>query len=332
MTTMCAATIDRYGSGEVIEINRIARPVCGPDQVVVAVRAASVNPYDWHKLTGTPLLMRMTGGVRKPNFRLLGIDVAGVVESVGDNVDDLVAGDEVLGCAEGAFADYVAAERATLVKKPPNVSFEEAAAVPVGALTALQGLRDHGRLRSEQHVLVNGASGGVGTYAVQLAGILGAKVTGVCSTKNVDLIRSLGAEHVVDYTTDDFTKNVNEYDLILDCIGNRKIAHYKRCLSDTGAYIVVGAPKGRVLGPVPHMLRSLIAFKFGSQRAAIFMAQQTPGDLEFFRELLSSGTMRSVIDRVYPFENIAEAFNHLETGHAKGKIIVSISSESLLGR
>lgn len=321
---MRAATINRYGSGEVIEIKEIKRPECGPNEVRVAVRAASINPYDWHQMTGKPLLMRIGGGIKKPKSNRLGLDVSGVVESVGNNIRNLSVGDEVFGCAEGAYAEYVCAKEDTLVKKPANISFEQAAAVPVGALTALQGLRDHGQLKPGQHVLVNGASGGVGTYAVQLAKYLGGKVTAVCSTKNTELVRSLGADYVVDYKKDDFTENNNAYDLILDNMGNRKIAHYKRCLTSAGTYVVIGAPKSKILGPVSHMLKSLIAFKFGSRRAAIFMAQQKRDDLELFSELLLAGTIKSVIDKTYPFDEISEAFDHLETGHARGKIVISI--------
>ena len=240
--SMRAATIDQYGSPEVLKVTEVKRPQCGPDEILVVVRAASVNPYDWHKMTGTPLLLRIEGGWSKPKSNQLGIDVAGVVEFVGENITKFAVGDEVFGCAEGTFADYVSVKNDTLVHKPDNISFEEAAAVPIGALTAVQGLRDHGQLKPGQHVLINGASGGVGTYAVQLAKYFGADVTGVCSTKNIELVKSLGADHVVDYTTDDFTENNKEYDLILDSMGNRKISHYKRCLKPLGTYVVIGAP------------------------------------------------------------------------------------------
>ncbi len=322
--TMRASTIDRYGSADVLTVKEIERPQCGPDEVIVAVRAASLNPYDWHNMTGTPLLMRLGGGWRTPKSNVLGLDVAGVIESVGQNVTRFAAGDEVFGCAAGAFAKYVSVKADTLVRKPANISFEEAAAVPVAALTAVQGLRDHGRLTQGQRVLINGASGGVGTYAVQLAKHFGAEVTGVCSTKNVEMVRDLGADHVVDYKADDFTARGIEYDLILDNIGNHKISHYKRCLSPSGSYVVVGAPKGRVFGPLQHMIKALLAFKVGTRRAAVFMAQQTPSDLELFSELLDSGAMRSVIDTVYPLDEIAAAFRHLETGRARGKIIVTL--------
>ena len=320
---MRAATIGRYGSADVIAVEEIERPQCGPDEVLIAVRAASVNPYDWHMMTGTPLLMRLQGGWRTPKSRLLGVDVAGVIESVGESITKFAVGDEVFGGAAGAFADYVGVKDDTLVHKPANISFEEAAAVPIGALTAVQGLRDHGRLEQGQRVLINGASGGVGTYAVQLAKHFGAEVTGVCSTRNVEMVRGLGADHVVDYKADDFTANDIEYDLILDNVGNRKISHYKRCLSPSGSYVVVGGPKGRVLGPVWHMVKALLAFKVGKRRATAFIAKHTLGDMELFRDLLASGVMRSVIDTVYPLDETAKALRHLETGHARGKIVIT---------
>lgn len=320
--TMRAVTIRRYGSPDVIAVSEIERPTCGPDEVLIAVRAASVNPYDWHMMTGTPYLFRLQGGWRRPKATQLGVDVAGVVTAVGENTSRFAVGDEVFGGVAGSFAEYVAAKDDVLARKPANISFEEAAAVPVGAVTAVQGLRDHGRLEAGQHVLINGASGGVGTYAVQLAKHLGAEVTGVCSTRNVDMVRELGADQVVDYTTDDFTTHGAQYDLILDNVGNRKMSHYKRCLSPTGSYVVVGGPKGRVLGPLVHMLKAFAAFKFGKRRAALFMARHTRSDSELFRDLLASGAMRSVIDTVYSLDDAAAAVRHLETGRARGKIII----------
>ncbi|MCG8459445.1 MAG: NAD(P)-dependent alcohol dehydrogenase [Holophagales bacterium] len=321
--TMRAATFDCYGSPDVIKVEEMERPRCGPGEVLVAVRAASVNPFDWHRMTGTPYLVRMQGGWTRPKSRQLGIDVAGVIVSAGENVTRLAVGDEVFGSVVGAFAEYVAVQEDGLVPKPAGITFEEAAAVPTGALTAVQGLRDHGRLEPGQHVLINGAAGGVGTYAVQLAKHFGAEVTGVCSTRNVGMVRGLGADHVVDYTTDDFTADRSEYDLILDNMGNRRIAHYKRCLSPTGTFVVVGGPKGRLLGPLLHMAKVFLAFRVGQRRAALFMAQNSLDDLELFRDLLDSGAMRSVIDTVYPLDQTTAAVRHLETGHARGKIIIT---------
>jgi NADPH:quinone reductase-like Zn-dependent oxidoreductase len=320
---MRAVTFDRYGSPDVVRVSQIPRPSCGPDDVVIAVRAASVNPYDWHMMTGTPLPMRLQGGLRTPKAQVLGVDVAGVVEEVGANVDQFSAGDEVFGGATGGFAEYASVNVDTLVHKPENLSFEQAAAVPVGALTAAQGLRDHGQIQQGQHVLINGAAGGVGTYAVQLAKHFGARVTAVCSTRNVDMVRGLGADHVIDYTTEDFTATGTTYDLIFDNIGNRKVSEYKRCLTPTGSYVVIGGPKGKVLGPIKQMLKAAVGFKMGSRRATSFIAEHRRDDMELFRDLLASGELKSVIDTVYPLEETAAALRHLETGHARGKIIIT---------
>lgn len=322
-TAMRAATIDRYGPADVITVKEVARPQCGPDEALIAVRAASINPQDWHNLTGTPLIMRLGNGLRRPKVSLLGVDVAGVVEAVGENVSKTFSvGDEVFGAGAGTFAEYVSVKGDRLVHKPAHLSFKEAAAVAVGALTAMQGLRDHGRIARGQRVLINGASGGVGTYAVQLAKHFGAEVTGVCSTRNVEMVRELGADHVIDYSKDDFTAQAKQYDLIFDAVGNRKMSHYKRCLSPAGCYVVITGPKRPILGPLSHMLKAFLAFKVGTRRAAPFIAAINHSDLELCQTLLASGEMRSVIDAVYPLDNIAEAFHHLETGHARGKIIV----------
>lgn len=318
------ATHEEYGCVDRIEIRETECPACEPNEVLIEVRAASVNPYDWHNLTGTPLLVRLGNGFRRPKSGMLGIDVAGVVKGVGKGVRRFEVGDAVFGCAKGSLAEVACAEEELLALKPENVSFEEAAAVPVGALTAVQGLRDHGQLESGDHVLVNGASGGVGTYAVQLAKYFGAHVTGVCGPNNVEMVKRLGADHVVDYTNADFTTNLEVYDLILDNVGNRRMSHYKRCLSSRGRYVVVGGPKGKLLGPVLHMIKALIAFKSGTRRASVFMAQQVGSDIGLFSELLASGAIKTEIDSVHPFEKIHSAFKRVETGHASGKVIVTM--------
>jgi len=320
---MRAATIKRYGSPDVIEITEVDRPMCGAGEVLIAVRAASVNPYDWHSMTGTPFPLRFQGGLRRPKNPRLGIDVAGVIEAVGENVTKFAVGDEVFGGASGAFAEFVTVNDKTLVRKPENTTFEEAAAVPVGALTAVQGLRDKGMIEAGQRVLVNGAAGGVGTYAIQLAKHFGADVTGVCSTRNIEMVSALGADHVVDYTADDFTDHGIAYDLILDNVGNRKVKHLKRCMTPTGNYVMVGAPKDGVLGPIGHMMTTLLRFKFGKRRGVSFVAKHTLDDMELFRDLLSSGEMRSVIDTSYPLDQAADALRQLSTGHARGKIIIT---------
>lgn len=318
---MRAATIDRYGSPDVIAITEIDLPIPKPDEVRIAVRACAVNPLDWHMTTGTPWLLRLQGGLRRPKSTRLGVDVAGVVDAVGADVNTFAIGDEVFGGASGGFAEYVAVDLQTLMLKPENITFEEASAVPVAALTALQGLRDHGGLLAGEHVLINGAAGGVGTYGVQLAKHLGAEVTAVCSTRNVEMVRSLGADHVVDYTIDDFTLDAT-YRVVLDNVGNRKVSHIKRCLGPSGTCVVVGGPKGRVLGPVKYVAKALLGFAFDQRSAVSFLAKHTREDMELLRDLLATGVLRSLIDTVYPLSETTAALRHLETGHARGKIIV----------
>lgn len=315
----------RYGSASLLEIKDTVRPVCGPDEVLVVVRSVSVNPYDWHNMTGTPLPVRLSGGLIRPKASLLGVDVAGVVENVGDNVSCFKVGDHVFGFADGCFAEFVCAKQSELIKMPNNISFDEAAAVPVAALTAIQGLVNNAEVKTNQHVLINGASGGVGTFAVQIAKNLGAQVTGVCGPTNVELVKGLGADHVIDYTKEDFTQNRYAYDVILDNVGNRTMTQYKKCLSGTGRYVVVGGRKGFFLGPVAHMLKALLSFKFSKQKAIVFIAARTPKDIEKFTKLLASSSIKPVIDRVYPFDEIKKAIDHLETGRARGKIIVKMT-------
>lgn len=314
-----------YGSADRLKIGNVARPICGPDEVLVKVRSVSVNPYDWHNMTGTPLPVRISGGWSRPKISQLGVDVAGVVDHVGENVSRFKVGDEVYGFADGCFAEYACAKQSELMHKPNNISFDEAAAVPVVALTAIQGLVKHAGLKANQHILINGASGGVGSFAVQIAKHLGARVTGVCGATNGAMVKDLGADEVIDYTKADFTKNRNTYDAILDTIGNKKMSQYKNCLKPGGRYVVVGGPKGLFLGAISTMLKALIAFKFGNYQAAVFMAERKPEDMEKFTELLASGAVKPVIDKIYPFEKIKDAINHLETGRARGKIVVKIS-------
>ena len=321
--TMRAIRHTRYGSADVLQATEVPAPSCEDDEVLIRVRAASVNPYDWHMMTGTPWLVRGQGGLRRPKNQIPGVDFAGTVEAVGVGTTRLAVGDEVFGGASGTFAEWVAVKDEALVTKPENISFEEAAAVPVAALTALQGLRDHGGLQVGQHVCINGAAGGVGTYAVQIAKALGAEVTAVCSTRNVERVRSIGADHVVDYTADDFTAGSERYDMVLDNIGNRKISEIKSALTPNGVYVVVGGPKkNRALGSMTFMLKALLRFKFGSRRAVAFIAERRLEDMSHLRDLLASGEMVSVIDRTYSLAEAADAMRHLETGHARGKIIV----------
>jgi len=319
---MRAAIRTQYGQPEVLKIADIVCPEYEEDEVLVEVRSAAVNPYDWHGMTGTPYITRMGSGWSKPKDTGLGVDVSGVVAAVGAQVSEFAVGDEVFGCADGAYAEYVAAKADSLARKPANTPFDEAAAVPVAALAALQGLRDHGKLQSGQRVLVNGASGGVGTFAVQLAKHLGATVTGICSASNARMVLSLGADHVVDYTTEDFTEDASAYDVIFDNMGNRTMSEIKRCLSPSGCYVVVGGPKGIILGPLVHMIKAMVSFMFGSQRAAAFMTQRKRADLEFLADLLSAGALRSVVETKYPLEQVGMAMTHLATGRAKGKLVL----------
>jgi NADPH:quinone reductase-like Zn-dependent oxidoreductase len=321
---MKAMVYDRYGSPDVLTLREIDKPAVADDGVLVRVRAASVNPVDWHTLTGTPYLARLQAGLRKPKNDLIGVDFAGTVEAVGKGRNELQPGDEVFGARTGALSEYVCAREA-VVPKPANVSFEEAAAVPVAAVSALQGLRDKGRLESGQRVLINGASGGVGTFAVQIAKALGAEVTGVCSTRNVDTVRSLGADEVIDYTKEDFTHSGRRYDLMLDIAGNRSWSECKRVLNDNATLVFVGGPKkNRLIGPLGHCLRVLVASFGGSRDVKLFLAQVTKEDLNFLRELLEAGKVKPVIERQYQLSDAPEALRYLGEGHAKGKLVITV--------
>jgi NADPH:quinone reductase-like Zn-dependent oxidoreductase len=321
---MRAVVRDGYGSPDVLELGKTDKPELTDDGVLVRVRAASINPADWYELTGTPYVARMQMGLRKPKSNTLGVDFAGTVEAVGRDVTQLRPGDDVFGGRSGAFAEYVCARRA-VVAKPAGLTFEEAAAVPVAALTALQGLRDKGQLQPGQKVLINGASGGVGTFAVQIAKALGAEVTGVCSTRNVDIARSLGADHVIDYTREDFTRSDRRYDLLLDIAGSRSWSECKRVLNPKATLVIVGAPKGnRALGPLGQIAKVRLASIPSSQRAVFFVAKFNMPDMVVLRDLLESGKVKPVIDRRHELNEIAEAFRYLGEGHAQGKIVVSV--------
>jgi NADPH:quinone reductase-like Zn-dependent oxidoreductase len=322
---MRAVVRNAYGSPHVLEFQEIGKPDVADDEVLVRVRAASVNPADWYILTG-PLIARIPSGLRKPKSNRLGVDFAGQVEAVGKNVTQFRPGDEVFGARNGAFAEYVSVpEDRAVVLKPGNVTFEEAAAVPIAAVTALQGLRDKGRIQAGKKVLINGASGGVGTFAVQIAKSFGAEVTGVCSTRNVELVRSLGADHVVDYTSEDFTRSGERYDLLLDIAGSRSWSECKRVLEPRATLVIVGAPKGnRVIGPLGHIVAMRLASVRSSQKAVFFVAKLTKADLAVLRELLEAGTVRSFVDRRYDLTEIADAFRYMGDGHARGKIVVTV--------
>jgi NADPH:quinone reductase-like Zn-dependent oxidoreductase len=319
---MKAIVVSKYGSPDVLELEDVEKPDLADDLVLVRVRAASVNPADWYGVVG-PLIVRPSTGFLKPRSDRTGIDFAGTVEAVGKDVTHVSPGDEVFGARSGALAEYVTV-RDAVVPKPANISFEEAAAVPVAAITALQGLRDKGQLEAGQKVLINGASGGVGTFAVQIAKALGAEVTGVCSTRNVELVRSLGADHVIDYTQEDFTRSDRRYDLLLDIAGSKSWSELRRVLTPEAKVVIVGAQKRRVLGPIGHIVRLRLASLRGSQRAVFFIAKTNRADMEILRELLESGKVRPVVDRRYELADTADAFRYLGEGHARGKIVVTV--------
>jgi len=321
---MRAIVRNTYGPPDVLELGETDKPELTDDGVLVRVRAASINAADWYELTGTPYVARMQMGLRKPKSNTLGVDFAGTVEAVGRDVTQLRPGDDVFGGRSGAFADYVCARRA-VVAKPAALTFEDAAAVPVAALTALQGLRDKGQLQAGQKVLINGASGGVGTFAIQIAKALGAEVTGVCSTRNVDTARSLGADHVIDYTREDFTQTDRRYDLLLDIAGSRSWSECKRVLNPKATLVIVGAPKGnRSLGPLGHIAKVRLASIPSSQRTLFFVAKFNMPDMVVLRDLLESGKVKPFIDRRHELNEIADAFRYMGEGHAQGKIVVTV--------
>ncbi|MGW5688766.1 NAD(P)-dependent alcohol dehydrogenase [Nonomuraea sp. NPDC003754] len=327
---MKAFVLRSYGSPDVLDLTEIETPVPGDDEVLVRVRATSVQPYDWHFMRGEPYIARLMGGgpgLRRPKISVLGADVAGQVEAVGKDVTEFRPGDEVFAMPkQGGFAEYVCVREGELASRPTNLSFEQAAAVPMAAGTALIGLRDQGRVQPGQRVLVNGASGGVGTFAVQIAKAFGAKVTGVCSTRNLDLVRSLGADEVIDYTREDFTRNGQRYDLLLDVAGGHPGAACRRALTPEGTYVVVGGPAGRWVRPAGRMFSTLAVSPFVSQRMAladVVRCTQNKRNLLTLTELIEDGKVTPVIDRVYPFEEIPEAIRYQEEGHAPGKVVVA---------
>ena len=291
--------------------------------MLVKVRATSVNPVEWYTMTGL-FLARLGNGLFKPKETRLGVDFAGVVEAVGKNITSFKPGDEVFGARSGAFAEYVCVQN-MVFPKPANITFEQAGGVAVAAITALQGLRDYGKLEAGQKVLINGASGGVGTFAVQIAKALGAEATAVCSTANVERARSLGADHVYDYTKEDFTRNGQRYDLLLDIAGSRPWREIKRVLNPKANYVIVGAPKGnRVIGPLGFIIKTRLAALGASQKVVFFVASWKREDFLLLKDMFERGQVKPVVEKTYPFEKISEAMRHLGTGHAKGKIIVTL--------
>jgi len=326
---MEAIVYAKYGPPDVLQLKEVEKPTPKGDEVLIKVYAASVNAADWHLLRGKPFLVRLMGfGLLRPKNKILGADIAGRVEEVGGNVRQFKPGDEVFGdlsgCGWGGFSEYVCARENALALKPANISFEEAAAVPMAAVTALKGLRDKGKIQPGQKVLINGASGGVGTFALQIAKSFGAEVTGVCSPKKMDMARSMGADHVIDYTQEDFTQNGQRYDLILAANGYHPISDYKRALSPKGIYVMTGGSgaqmfQAMLLGPWISMT--------GSKKMCALMAKANPKDLVFMKELLEAGKVKPVIDRRYPLSEAADALRYLEEGHARGKVIITLEHD-----
>jgi NADPH:quinone reductase-like Zn-dependent oxidoreductase len=313
-----------YGSPDVLRLTDTAKPIPKDDEVLVRIRAASVNPLDWHFMRGSPLPMRLGTGLRKPKDGRLGVDVSGQIEAVGRNVTEFQPGDEVFGSCKGAFAEYACSTEKSLARKPASVTFEAAAAVAVAALTALQALRDKGHVQPGQKVLINGAAGGVGTFAVQIAKSFGAEVTGVCGTRNVDMVWSIGADRVIDYTQEDFTSSGERYDLMLDMIGNHSLTARRRALTPHGTLVQAGGPaKGFRLLTV--MLTPVLMAPFVSQKLVLLMTRMCKEDLTAIQELLASGKVTPVIDRSYPLSEVPAAIRYLEEGHARGKVVITVS-------
>jgi NADPH:quinone reductase-like Zn-dependent oxidoreductase len=323
---MKAAVRDRYGPPDDVELREVDKPVPTDEEVLVRVRAASLNLADWYAVTGRPWVGRTQMGLFKSKTNRLGVDYAGTVEAVGRDVTEFRPGDEVFGGRDGAYAEYICArEDRAIVRKPANVTFEQAAAVPIAAITALQGLRDKGQLQPGQKVLINGASGGVGTFAVQVAKALGAEVTGVCSTGNVDIARSLGADHVIDYTQEDFTRSDRRYDLMLDVAGSRSWSACRRVLTPQATLVIVGGPKtNRLLGPLGHLVKVRLAAVRSSQKVVFFIAKFNKPDMVVLQELLEAGKVTPVIDRRYELSEIADALRYMGEGHAQGKIVLTV--------
>ena len=324
--TMRAIAYRCYGPPEVLKLETLAKPTPADDELLVRVHAASVNPLDWHYMRGAPYLVRLDSGFGAPNNPRLGVDYAGTVEAVGRAVTRFKPGDEVFGGKTGAFGEYVTVREArSVVLKPTNMSFEQAAAVPVAALTALQALRNKGHVQAGQKVLINGASGGVGTFAVQIAKYYGAEVTGVCSTRNQQLVRSIGADHVIDYTREDFTRGAQHYDLIVDTVGSHALLDYRRVLTPHGVLVIVGGPSnGKWIGPMSGLIAAAALSPFVSQSFKPMLAEFNKEDLALLAELMQNGKLTPVIDRRYPLAETAAALSYLEAGHARGKVVINV--------
>jgi len=325
------AAFIRYGPPDVIEVNDLDKPVPKDHEVLIKVHTAAVNPLDWKTMTGGPFIIRFLFGLRKPKVKQLGVDVAGRVDAVGRRVTQFKPGDAVFGTCRGAFAEYACTcasariMKSALARKPEDVTFEQAACAPIAGLTALQGLRDKGRIRPGQMVLINGAAGGVGTFAVQIAKSFGADVTGVCSTRNMDMVRAIGADRAIDYTEEDFTTSGQRYDLLFDAVGNHSLSACRRVLNPKGVLVMVGAPSDvPVMSILSRLIGALVLSCFGSQRLVFFVARANAEDLTILGQLLSDGKIRSVVDRGFSLGEVPEALRYLEEGHARGKIVIAI--------
>ena len=322
---MKAMTRGRYGSAEVLELDEIDRPTIGDDEVLLRVRAAGIGPNVWHSLTGLPYLARLGFGIRKPAKLVVGYDVAGTVEAVGKRVTQPQPGDEVYGVCTGALAEYACARADRIAPKPANLTFEQAAAVPVSGCAALHGLRDAGRIEAGQKVLIIGASGGVGTFAVQLAKAFGAEVTGVCSGSKADLVRSIGADHAIDYATGDIAEGTRRYDLVLDTAGRRSLSHLRRALAPRGTLVIVGGEGGgRWLGGFDRQLRAVLLSPFVRQRLRSVLSVERREDLEFLTAMIEAGKVTPVIDRCLPLAEAATALGDADEGHGRGKVVIAI--------
>ena len=324
---MKAIVRDKYGSPDVLELREIVKPAVEDEHVLVRVHAASVNAGDWHSMRGKPYIIRlMLGGLFKPRTKnaVLGGDLAGRVEAVGGNVTEFQPGDDVFGMSIRTFAEYVSVRKVGIVRKPANLTFEQAAAVPVAAITALQGLRDKGHIRPGQKVLINGASGGVGTFAVQIAKAFGADVTAVCSPRNVDMVRSLGADRVIDYTREDFTRDGARYDLIFDVAGNHPFSECRRVLSPNGTLVMVGQSGRKKISILPLLTAPLVSRLRRKQKLVSFIAKRNKEDLTLLKELMEAGKVTPVIDRSYSLREVPEALRYLGEGHARGKLVITV--------
>jgi NADPH:quinone reductase-like Zn-dependent oxidoreductase len=323
---MKAIVRHQYGASDVLELANLPKPSPAENAVLIRVRAAGLNPFDWHMMRGTPWFLRLFVGLRKPKRIGLGADLAGTVVGLGQGVTEFQLGDEVFGTADGALAEYVCGAVSGLVGRPANVSGEEAAAVPIAGLTALQALRDKGHLKPGDRVLINGAAGGVGTFAVQIAKWQGARVSGVCSVRNAEMARSIGADQVIDYTREDFATSTERYDVIFDLVGNRALADFRKVLKADGVFIGCGGggpekPAGELL---LGMLRQMVAGWFAKQKIVGFIARRSKADLEILRELLAKGVIKPVIDRSYSLAEVPDAIRYLEEGHARGKVVIQV--------